>query len=328
MNLLGRLPGPRRELERVDLNLQLVQAYAFTGDHQRALQILGETEQIVAPLEDENRKAQVYQRASQIYWLLGNPEVARDYALRAFRIAERIGNQELIQSTLRMLSRVSIALSAFDDAIAYLLQYTDLLRMGQKPPGLAIIYGYLGVAYGRVGSWQRAVEASEYGVTLAQQSELSNTIFFSKMQLAALLADYHQWESSLEILKSLYAQIQGGSPSAPNEFMQFAVHGRVLSNLGKPDAGIEMINMAIHWAQETNYQVFRYLPAIFLAECNLANGRFGENIHGLNISLAAAEKAGDRWAVGFGTRLLAESMMKLSAPDWQKAESFLSCVQA
>ena len=105
VNLLGQLPGPRQRSERIDINLQLAQAYAFTGNMQRAIEILNETEHLAVALGDEQRLGQIFRRAAQFFWLRGRPETASDYARRTLRVAEELGDTEMLFASLRMLGR-------------------------------------------------------------------------------------------------------------------------------------------------------------------------------------------------------------------------------
>ncbi|MCA9976588.1 MAG: AAA family ATPase, partial [Anaerolineales bacterium] len=73
IGLLGRAPrlGPDARAERIDLNLQLAQAYAFTGALPKALTMLQETERTAEALDDVGRLARIFRRSAQIFWLQG-----------------------------------------------------------------------------------------------------------------------------------------------------------------------------------------------------------------------------------------------------------------
>lgn len=323
INLLGRTPGPRQKEERIDLNLQLAQAYAFAGDMDRAIQIIEETEHLAVRLDDERRLGEIFRRSAQMYWLRGAPGVAGDYARRALRAAEETKDIDLLQAALRMLGRVSIATSAFDDAIAYLLRYINLEQEGRKPPNLPVIHGYLGVAYTRVGSWGRAEEAAKHGVALAEQEGFPATVSFARMQLASVYADYRDWEASLQTLEPVSEVLKSDRALAPHEFMLLSIQGRVLCNLGEVEEGKRLIQTALKWAEDTGYRVFHYLPRFFLGECCAVfedNEGLCSEVH---LAVSEAQRAGNRWAVGYGKRLMAEAMIGSAGPDWMEIEDLL-----
>ena len=124
IGLLGRAPRLSAEARsgRIDLNLQLAQAYAFSGALPKALQMLQETERMAEALGDVGRLARIFRRSAQIFWLQGSPSTADTYARRTLRHAEELNDSRLRFAALRMLGRVGIVLSQFDDAIAYLLR--------------------------------------------------------------------------------------------------------------------------------------------------------------------------------------------------------------
>lgn len=336
ISMLGRMPGPRQRIERIDLNLQLAQAYSFTGDRGRALEILSETEHLAVSMGDEQRLGKIFYRTAQIFWLRGQPEAAGDYARRALRAAEELDDPYLLQAALRMLGRTGIALSAFDDAIAFLLRYVNLEKEAPRSPDLSIVLGYLGVAYARVGSWKRALEAASRGLEMAEMGPSPQAVAFARMQLGFVQADTRQWQACLDNLKLIsdsmepVAQSYDGDGSVashqaltPLGFMLHGLQGRVVAHLGKPDQGIRMIAPVLEWAERNDFRVFHYLPRIFLAECfHLGLDDASAKRH-TEQALDQARSAGNRWAAGVTLRLLAECLWRLPSPDWALVEDHL-----
>jgi len=345
VSLLGRLPGPRQREERLELNLQLAQAYAFSGDLARAHEILLESEHLAHALETPPRLGELFHRMAQVLWLRGQPEAAGDYARRTLRIADELGKPLLQQAALRMLGRVGIALSAFDDAIAYLVRYTKLENSSASPPDLPIVFGYLGVAYSRVGSWARAFDSAKHGVALAERAAeresgtrsdaLSQAVSFARMQLAFVYADHQEWDTCLQMVESASAsfssqdstwkdqQDENGKTLTPLRFMLLGLRGLALAQLGEPRRGIETIRPALNWAEQTDYRVFHYLPRLFLTNCLTQAGEIRSARLEAERVLEAARSAGNRWACGVTLRLLAETIARHPAPDWAQVEGYL-----
>lgn len=332
VNLLGQLPGPRQRSERIDINLQLAQAYAFTGDMQRAVEILNETERLALALKDERRLGQIFRRAAQFFWLRGQPKTADDYARRCLRVAEELGDSELLYAALRMLGRVSIALAAFDDAIAYLLRYVNLCEeietagLPHPPPAdLPIVLGYLGIAYARVGAWERAIAVSQRGLAMAEADAgggLDATVVFARMQLAMVKADLHHWDECLEILAPL------PKPREPQEmtpplYMALSLHGLVQAQHGDTAAALSSIRLAAAWAKQSGHRVFHYLPHMFLAEALMMDGQIEAALEEIQFAWREAQSAGNRWAVGVALRLRAEIAARRKQPAWEQIESDL-----
>lgn len=322
IRLLGGLPGPRERAQRVDLNLQLAQAYAFSGDLSRALDILTQTEDLAAHLGDEQRLGQVFYRSAQIFWLRGEPRVAGDYARRTLRVAEETGNPTLLQAALRMLGRVSIATGAFDDAIAYLQRYLRLEHT-PPPPQRPVVLGYLGVAYARVGSFARALEAAREGVALAEARGVAEEIAFARMQLGFVHAEARAWQRALEVTAPIPDPLQQDEPLTPGRFMLLGLQGRALAYVGRTQEALQRLTHALAWAEAADYRVFHYLPRLFYAEALALAEAWPQAEREARRALEEAQQAGNRWAYGVALQVLAGILARQPEPPWQQVEMLL-----
>jgi DNA-binding SARP family transcriptional activator len=324
VRLLGRQAGPKQHPERIDLNLQLAQAYAFSGDLTRAQEMVEQAEQLAAQIQDEERLGKIYRRAAQVFWQRGKSKAASDYAHRSLRVAEERQDQSLLRASLRMLGRTGIALAAFDDAIAYLLRYINIEDAAQPyNANLMVVYGYLGVAYARVGSWQRALDAAGHGVELAKEQGIDSTLSFAIAPLAYVYAAQRKWELCARTLDSAPDLLAQTYEFTPLLFILAALRGYVYAHLGEAERGVEIIRKTLHWAKENNYRVFHYLPRIFLAESLLFAKKNALAEQEAQIALADARKSGNRWAVGVTLRILAEIKSLDVKPNWLKVEEHL-----
>jgi len=330
VGLLGYLPGARQREERIDLNLQLAQAYSFSGDLNRASEILNETERLASGLKDEARLGKIFRHSAQLFWLRGLPDTAGDYARRTLRAAEELNDTPLLQASLRMLGRVSIALSAFDDAIAYFLRsvniqeetISDKALRANGSTDLPVMLGYLGVAYARVGAWERALVSAQRGLELAEASQTWETIAFARMQLAFVHVDYHNWQACLGVLQGTSDLFEQESLT-PATFMLLALRGTALAHNDQLAEGIETIRKALAWADETDYRVFNFLPRLFLAECLLMANELESAQTEIRRVLKESRAAGNRMTVGYAQRVLAEILTRTSSPNWVEIENHL-----
>ena len=331
VGLLGQLPGPRQREERIDLNIQLAQAYAFSGDLTRASEILNETERLATGLKDEARLGKIFRHTAQLFWLRGLPETAGDYARRTLRAAEELDDAQLLHSSLRMLGRVSLALSAFDDAIAYFSRSVIMLeettqasggRSSMRSADLPVVLGYLGVAYARVGAREQALASARRGLQLAEVSQTWETIAFARMQLAFVHVDFHDWSSCLNVMQGssdLFEQ----ETLTPSTFMLLGLRGIGLAYSGQVQAGILSIRKALAWAEETDHRVFSFLPRLFLAECLLMANELESAQAEITRVLKESRAAGNRMTVGYALRVLAEIVTRSPSPNWIDIENYL-----
>lgn len=326
LNLLGRIPGPQQHAERIDLSLQLAQAHAFTGELNRAGELLSQAEGLCHALNDPTRLAQVCYRSAQVAWLRGLPAAAGDYARRVQRLVENNENPGLQRAALRMLGRVGIALSTFDDAIAYLAAYVQIDPSGRTLPDLPIVLGYLAVALARVGSWERARETSSQSLALAEQSVSADTRRFARMQRAFVYAAAADWERCWETLSEEPGDEEpalDGGEFTPLRFMQSGLRGRVIAHRGDPEQGIEVIQTALALQTHSEYRAFYYLPRLYLAEALILAGKPAAALEAASLGVEQARQAGDRWAQGLGLRYIGDALGRTANPPWPRIEDSL-----
>ena len=322
LGLLGRFPKITQlsKGERISLNLNLVQAYAFTGDVGRARQLLEESERLAETSDNRERLAEIFYRSSQLFWLRGKVKSADNYARRTLRYAEETGDEELRFSALRMLGRTAISLSQFDDGIFHLLRYIDLAPKNR--PELPAIYGYLGVAYARVGSWQRAIDAAQTGLDLSNESSPGELDLVARMQLAFVYADLHEWSQALETINPVKSRWQELGQT-PHAMMLKVIKGRAIVHAHGDRQGVQDIKAVIRFAKETDYWVLRHVMILFLGEALTQTGALEEAGEHVSRAIEMAIQAGDLWAQGMGLRLKAEIEMQRSKPAWLAVERWL-----
>jgi len=324
MRLLRHSSGAEgsRHQERLDLNLQLAAAYAFTGEIDRALPILQEAERLASAIGDEDRLGRIFHRSAQLLWLRNQCRLADEYARRLLRNAEERDNTALLYAALRMLGRVGIALSAYDDAIAYLLRYVKLDDSINPPPDLPVIYGYLAVAYARVGAWQRAFDAGKRGVELAETAGSSSAVAMANMNLAFIHAERHHWARCLDVVQRInpFCEETGFTSYC---FMARCLAGRAMAHLGNAEEGVKVLQRALARAKEKNYRVFTHISCLFLAEALLQNGQVPQALRQLEQTLPRIEEADDRWARAIWHRLRAQAQALLPVPNWSAIEANL-----
>ncbi len=324
IGLLGRFPAPRQgdPIERIDLNLQLAQAYAFTGAHTKALQLLQETERTAEAVGDMGRLARIFHRSAQIFWLQGDPTTADTYSRRTLRHAEELDDAELRFAALRMLARAGIILSNYDDAIAYLLRYIDLAEREFAPPDLPVIYGYLGVAYARVGSWQRAIDAAQRGLGLARTDLTGATHVVARMQLAFVYAELHEWAQALAIAEPV-RDVWREEGMTPHAFMLRSVIGRCLTYGDEPHKGPAEVQAALQWAEEVEHRVQVHPVQMILAQCQAQVGAYEAALGTAAKACELAERTGDLWTTAVSLRIHAEAEMRITKPNWARIETDL-----
>ncbi len=324
MRLLRKTPPDNKthRQDKLDLNLQLATAYAFSGEIDRALPVLQEAERLAESIGDEARLGHIFHRSAQLLWLKNQCRPAESYARRLLRNAEEQNDNTLRYAALRMLGRLGIALSTYDDAIAYLLRYVKLDDSIHPPSDIPVIYGYLAVVYARVGAWQRAFDAAKRGTELADNGNSISARAVSMMNLAFIYAERQHWSSALTTVEAI-------APLCDHEnftaycFMARAIKGRAMSHLGQADTGIGVLRQTLADADAEGYRVLTHLAHLFLAESYLQAGQSQKTLNQLDLAAPLIAEADDSWARAIALRLQAEAQSTLAAPDWSKIEAAL-----
>jgi len=324
MRLLGRMPGPSHKKERLELNLQLAQVYAFAGNIAQARKILLESEHLAFAVDDKSLLMRLHRRLAQIYWLDGQPEEAADYARRSLRLASEQNSHHHKLAALRMLGRTGIAQSAFDDAIAALQQYIRIqAERGGQASDLSVVYGYLGVAYSRVGNWQQALESVRQGVALAETHGTLQNLHFALMQDVFVHAHLRDWASCRQTLDRISFSTTDDSEITPLTFMILSLQGYVSAVHPPRENGIAQLKRALGWAEANNHRIFHYLPRIFLARTLLRDGRLKDAEREARRALDQARAGNDRWAKAVALQLMGEIYAQNNAPEWPQVEQYL-----
>ncbi len=314
--------GEHHRQARVDLNLQLATAYAFTGEIDRALPILQEAERLAMTAGDDVRLGKIFRRSGQLFWLRNQCRLAEDYGRRLLRNAEEQNNPILLHAALRMLGRVGIALGTYDDAIAYLLRYVKLDDSINPPPDLPAIYGYLAVAYARVGAWQRGFDAARRGVELAESAGNDSAIAMAKMNLAFVYAERRHWAGCLDAVQQIIPTCTDAVFSSYC-FMAQSLRGRALAHLGQPAEGAAIIRKTLQQAADANYRLFTHISYLFLVETLVLANEPHQALQTLARAESIIAEADDRWAKAVAARLRAEALALMPEPDWTTVESQL-----
>ena len=184
------------------------------------------------------------------------------------------------------------------------------------------VYGYVGVAYARVGSWQRAIDAAQRGLELATQEIAGAMHIVARMQLAFVYAELGEWQQALQVAGPV-SQMWQEEGMTPYAFMLRSVIGRCKAQLGGDPAGVLEIGAALQWARDVDYRVQIHLVKMYLAQAQAQTGQRELAFESAQIAAGHAAKVGDRWAEAVALRNQAEIGMKLSRADWGQVENNL-----
>ncbi len=308
------------EAARIDVNLQVAQAYSLSNLPDEALPLLEETRRLAEQMGDPHRLARVLVRLAQVFWHRGNPQAAQDHARAALRWAETAGDQDTYAAALRMLGRTEIVLSAFDDAIITLRRHLD--EVDASDHRQAVVWSYLAVAWARVGQWLHAFEAAQRAVQVAESHHSPSSLAVAYMHLAFVQAERRYWTPAAENAQR-GLELTAGLTFTPVHFMAQAVYAYARGHLGSLEEAVQLLENILEEARRENYRVLVYLPHYFLGMVYYHHRAYREALQHARHALTLARAAGDRWAQAVALRLEADTLSALPHPDWQAIEDRL-----
>ncbi len=312
--------GPEEDAARLDVNLQLAQAYNLSGLTEEALPLLEETRRLAERLGDPRRLAQVFMRLAQTFWHRGNPQAAQDHARAALRWAQTAGDRTTYAAALRMLGRTAIVLSAFDDAVMVLRRHLN--DVDPEDPRQVVVWSYLGVAWARLGHWPQAFEAAQRAVTLANAQPSASNQALALLHRAFVLAERRHWAQAEAVAQEALERVSD-LPFTPVYFMARAVWAYARGMMGQAEEALQVVREVLAEAERERHRVLIYLPHYFMAHICYHHRMYAEALGAAREALALAQQAGDRWAVAVALRLEADAMSALPHPDWPGVEERL-----
>ena len=311
--------APEDEATRIDVNLHLAQAYSLSNMSDEALTLLEETLRLAERLGDPKRLAQVRIRLSQVFWHRGVPRAAQDHARVALRWAQTGNDPEMYAAALRMLGRTAITLSAFNHAVQLLRRHLSEIDPGD--PRQAVAWSYLAVAWSRLGNWERAFEAAQRAVQIAEMQKRPTSMALASMHLSFVQAERYLWAAAQENARQ-GLEYTHGLGFSPVTFMLQALRAYTSGMLGDEQAP-RVLQDLLSEARQENYRVLVHLVHYFLAHVYLHQKQYTQALQQARLTVRMASEYGDRWAEAVATRLEADALSALPHPDWVTIEKRL-----
>lgn len=294
LQILQQVPEAARPQDRLELNLQLALAYAFTRDTDHALPLLEEAAHLAETLDDTATASEAALRIAQVYWLRGEAPLARHYAAQALALLQPAADPAQQAAVLRLIGRVNVAQGDFEAAAQHLRQVLQIDVAHENQLNRAAVNGYLAIAMGHLGRKEEAIAALNEAQRIAQRLGGSAALAVARVQGAIAYAAMDLW-SEAKILASLGLSDCEMQDLPVYAFIARSVLGRVAHYQGDDQTAQTLLWAAIRWAEASQYRLFRHLPHLYLAEIALAQGDADTVREQARIALYLAEHTGNRW---------------------------------
>jgi len=154
--LESRLPGSTGK-ERIRILAELTQAY-LAADPKKTLEYGQEALGLLHSFPDAKQQMTILKTVSTANSLLGEFQLAKDYALKSQAVAQKIGDKNGEADALASLSRVYWGLGDFHQANKYCFDAQNIYKATGNQNGLASTQGMLGHSYWRMGDFAKGLD--------------------------------------------------------------------------------------------------------------------------------------------------------------------------
>jgi len=294
LELLAQLPPTGASKDRLDRQMQLAQAYCFTGDIDQALPILEESAQTAETLADTSRISDITLRIARLYWLRGDAPQARHYAERTQGLLGQRAAPAQQAAVLRLLGRINVAQGNFETAAEQLGQSLLLESGPESQLARGAASGYLAIALAHIGDRAGAIAALEEAQQIARRLESLTALAVARVWGAVVYAALEMWAQAQELAAIGLSDCEAQDLPA-YAFVARSVLGRVAHFKGDDATAYQRLQEAIAWAEANQYTLFRHMPHLYLAEAALARGDTDTGREQAQIALDLARRTGNRW---------------------------------
>jgi CHAT domain-containing protein/Tfp pilus assembly protein PilF len=239
LNNLGNVYGSRgdrlRELEYFQKSLGLAEelkdkeavsrilasmgvVYSAQGSYQEALEFYRRSLALHEELGLRFEVPRLLGNIGLVYFKQGDDyNLALDYQQKALKMAEEVGDKEVIAGSLNMIGDVYVAQGDYGKALEYYRRGLALAEAIGNKVLVTNAWGAVGYVYLRLGDYRKALEHAEHAAALARQSDLPSPLWWAytvagQAHLALNQPDlaHQSLSEALSIIERLRGLVAGG----------------------------------------------------------------------------------------------------------------------
>jgi predicted ATPase/class 3 adenylate cyclase len=314
--------SPEAKRVEIDAVLKLAAVSTTRQDFQQDRTNLHAACVLADQLGDHARQARALYWVGRIEYVLGNPQVAIEYAERSLKIAERLGDDALTAPPVNLLGRLYWQQGALTQASALLERSTEQMLRLENLNDAATTAGFAGAALADAGEFDRAVVRADQGVRLANDIQNPFAQAAAHYFRGHVRSDRGEWSGAIDDFR----EARRLAEQVGDRFRVYAVkvyEGRAHTMIGDPTQGHIILEECIATAEQIGTKLFLSRPNAFLAECFLALGEVESAALVAHEGVRLAEESGERHGNALARRALAETLVRRHPPDLDKAEEML-----
>ncbi len=206
--IVKRLPSEKRSLTRaIDLHLDMRNVLVPLARHRRLVEVLRAAEKLAEQLGDERRMAQIASFISNYQGNVGRSDLALEAAERSLRLAEKIGETDILIMGTLSAGEIHRTLGNYGQAKEFLLRVVDMLAP-LDPHGL---HGHVGLPSVRVrshlawvlselGDFAEARGFAEEGMRIADAANHAYSLAHACLGLGGARVRQGEFQAAISVL--------------------------------------------------------------------------------------------------------------------------------
>ena len=194
--LESRLAGSTGK-ERIRILDELTQSY-LTKAPKKSLEYGQEALELLNSFPDEKQQMTILNLISKANSLLGDFQLAKDYALKSQAVAQKIGDKNGEADALASISRVYWGLGDYHQANKYCFDAQNIYKATVNQKGLASTLGMLGHNYWRMGDFAKGLDFAFKSAEIYRElGDRRGTTLIENL-ISRLYSSQGQYEKALE----------------------------------------------------------------------------------------------------------------------------------
>ncbi len=319
--------SPKVQRWQIDAALKLAAVGITRQDIERDRMNLEQANALAEELNDEPRLARVLYWLGRIHYVLGNPQIAVEYARQSIEIADRLGDDALAAPPVNLMGRVYWQLSEYAQASQMMERSVEQMRQIGNKTEESTASAFAGWVLGLMGEFDRALPYADHGVQLAREIQNPFAEAAAYHMRGTMRDQSGDWAQAIKD----YEEARGIAERAGDLFRVHLVkfwEGRAHTMNGDPGRGRVLLEESLVLAEKIGTKFGLAWLKAYLAACLLRLDELDAALPMCQEAIRLAEESGEKYTIALAHRTRAEIFLCLEPSDPQKAErAILEAIQ-
>ena len=311
--------SPEAQRAEIDAALKLATVGVTREDMQRDQTNLQAARALAEQIQDQPRLARVLYWLGRLQYVLGDLQVAIEYATRSLQIAESVGDEDLEAPPVNLMGRAYGALSEFAKAAPLLERSVEQMRRLGNKTEESTAAGMAGWVLGQLGEFESAFRYVDRGLQLArdiQNPYAEAAAVFLHGVVNLLRGEWNQAITGLEEAR----QIADRTGDLFRVYLTKLWEGRVHISVGDPRRGQVLLEEALVLSNQLGTKFMLGHLKANLAAALVAVGDFDAATRLCQEAIQLAGETGEKFGKALAHRVLAEAVSRIEPADRSRTD--------